>query len=207
MTMEIDIKGNPGKDNRFNDVRMSHVGSYNPNATESNTYIRYEHADSRLTCWFRKLKEEFDRDVRLQKKLDDIKRYRTKLPHTIGLIQKLQDGGFSKSTIEKARRLKLYYAKKATRFQYYESAQRIDSYLFAIVGNRFDGYVMPLIEDGKPLRDINRAVYEQVVLPVMAELNANGADDTCLCYNEDDIFGMIYYLTGNCHINWTVYDV
>lgn len=41
----------------------------------------------------------------------------------------------------------------------------------------------------------------------MNELNENGAADACLCYNEDDIYGMLYYLTGNCHINWTDYDV
>lgn len=205
--MEISITGNPGEGNRYNDVRMSQVGSYNPNATESKTYINYENPVTRLASWFRKLKDEFEHDVKLQKKLDDIRRYRTKLPHTIGVERKLRDGGFSKQQIEKARRLKLYYAKKATRFQYYESAQRIDSYLFAIVSNRFDRYVMPLIEDGRPLRSINQAVYEQVVLHVMAELNTQGADDTCLCYNEDDILGMVYYLTGNCHINWTTYDV
>ncbi len=205
--MEISITGNPGEGNRYNDVRMSQVGSYNPNATESKTYINYENPVTRLSSWFRKLKDEFEHDVKLQKKLDDIRRYRTKLPHTIGVERKLRDGGFSKQQIEKARRLKLYYAKKATRFQYYESAQRIDSYLFAIVSNRFDRYVMPLIEDGRPLRSINQAVYEQVVLHVMAELNTQGADDTCLCYNEDDILGMVYYLTGNCHINWTNYDV
>ncbi len=205
--MEISITGNPGEGNRYNDVRMSQVGSYNPNATESKTYINYENPDTRLASWFRKLKDEFEHDVKLQKKLDDIRRYRTKLPHTIGVERKLRDGGFSRQQIEKARRLKLYYAKKATRFQYYESAQRIDSYLFAIVSNRFDRYVMPLIEDGRPLRSINQAVYEQVVLHVMAELNTQGADDTCLCYNEDDILGMVYYLTGNCHINWTNYDV
>lgn len=205
--MEISITGNPGEGNRYNDVRMSQVGSYNPNATESKTYINYENPDTRLSSWFRKLKDEFEHDVKLQKKLDDIRRYRTKLPHTIGVERKLRDGGFSRQQIEKARRLKLYYAKKATRFQYYESAQRIDSYLFAIVSNRFDRYVMPLIEDGRPLRSINQAVYEQVVLHVMAELNTQGADDTCLCYNEDDILGMVYYLTGNCHINWTNYDV
>ncbi len=178
-----------------------------PNASTAIQNNYAAHVDSRLSRWFRKLKEEFEQDTRLQKKLDDIKRYRTKLPHTIGLEQKLLDGGFSQTAIDRARRKKQYYAKKATRYQYYESAQRIDSHLFAIVCNRFDNYVFPLIEQSQPLADINMAVYEQVILPVMQELNANGADDTFLCYTEDDIFGMLYYLTGNCHINWKEYDI
>lgn len=205
--MELSINGNPGSGNHYNDVNMHHVDNYNPTAWQVNNYYQNPTAESRLARWFRKLKEEFLKDIKLQKKLDDIKRYRTKLPHTIGLEQKLIDGGFSKSAIDSARRKKQYYAKKATKYQYYESAQRIDSYLFAIVCNRFESYIAPMIAESRPLKEINRAVYEQVILPVMQELNENGACDECLCYTEDDIFGMLYYLTGNCHINWKDYDV
>lgn len=182
--MEIDINGDPGTGNHFDDVHIQQVGNYSPNAKQAifNT-IHQDKAESRLACWFRKLNDEFEKD------------------------NKLKDGGFSEKAIEKARRLKQYFAKKATKFQYYESAQRIDSYLFAKVCSSFDTYVMPLIEQATPLTDIKRAVYEQVILPIMNELNENGAADACLCYNEDDIYGMLYYLTGNCHINWTDYDV
>lgn len=194
----------------MNDLRYDVSNGTNQFLPSATTAIQNHYAapvDSRLSRWFRRLREEFDHDDRLQRKLDDIKRYRTRLPHTIGLDRKLQDGGFSVADIDRARRKKQYYAKKATRFQYYESAQRIDNHLFAIVCNRFDNYVFPLIQQAQPLVDVNRAVYEQVILPVMQELNANGADDDCLCYTEDDIFGMLYYLTGNCHINWHDYDV
>lgn len=205
--MEIKINGNPGTDNQFEDVRMQHVGNYNPNAKKAIVNIYQGNAESRLSCWFRKLNDELENDEKLKKKLDDIRRYKTKLPHTIGLEQKLRDGGFSESAIEKARCLKQYFAKKSTKFQYYESAQRIDSYLFAKVCSSFDAYVMPIIEQEAPLTSIKQCVYEQVILPIMRELNDNGAEDACLCYNEEDIFGMLYYLTGNCHINWTDYDV
>lgn len=160
--MEIDINGDPGTGNHFDDVHIQQVGNYSPNAKQAifNT-IHQDKAESRLACWFRKLNDEFEKDNKLKKKFDDIRRYKTKLPHTIGLDQKLKDGGFSDKAIEQA----------------------------------------------TPLTDIKRAVYEQVILPIMNELNENGAADACLCYNEDDIYGMLYYLTGNCHINWTDYDV
>lgn len=32
--MEININGNPGSGNRYDDVKIHQVGSYNPNATE-----------------------------------------------------------------------------------------------------------------------------------------------------------------------------
>lgn len=89
----------------------------------------------------------------------------------------------------------------------FEMANKIDNYLFAIVSEHFDREVLPLIEDEKPLREINQAVYDKVIMPVLQELDAVGAADTCLCYTLDDVFGMLYYLTGNCHINWAIYDV
>lgn len=205
--MELNIKGDPGKGNRYEDVRMEQVGSYNPAAKKVIINQTPIAPQSRLASWFARLQEDFKNDVRLQKKMDDIMRYRTKLRHTIGLEQKLLDGGFPKNAIDKARRQKQSYAKKATKYQYYEMANKIDNYLFAIVSDHFDREVLPLIEDEKPLREINQAVYDKVVVPVMEELNTVGDSDTCLCYTLDDVFGMLYYLTGNCHINWAIYDV
>lgn len=205
--MEININGNPGSGNRYDDVKIHQVGSYNPNATEVHIHQQVGGQNSRMASWFRKLKEEIDHDDKLQKKMADIMRYRTKLPHTLGLKRKLQDGGYNKIAIDKACRLKQGYAKKATKYQYYEMANRIDDYLFAILSNRFDDYVYPLIVNQRPLADIKQAVSEQVIIPVMKELNENGEDDIYLCYTTDDILGMLYYLTGNCHINWANYDV
>ena len=205
--MELNIKGDLGKGNRYEDVRMENVCSYNPAAKKVIINQTSIAPQSRLASWFARQQEDFKNDVRLQKKMDDIMRYRTKLRHTIGLEQKLLDGGFPKKAIDKARRQKQSYAKKATKYQYYEMANKIDNYLFAIVSDHFDREVLPLIEDEKPLREINQAVYDKVILPVMEELNTVGDSDTCLCYTLDDVFGMLYYLTGNCHINWAIYDV
>ncbi len=207
--MELDIKGNPGNNNSFQDNQVDRTASFNPNAKEVhvNQYLQQQSPDYRLISCFRELQEEVRNDDRLQKKLEDIKRYRTRLPHTIGLKAKLQDGGFSKEAIDKACRQKQYYAKKSTKYQYYEGAQKIDSYLFAIVSSRFDTYVMPLIVKQSPLDVIKKVVYEQVIMPVVDKLAFNGEKDTELRYNIDDIFGMLYYLTGNCHINWKEYHV
>ena len=205
--MDININGNPGSGNRYDDVKIHQVSSYNPNATEVHIHQQVGGQNSRMASRFRKLKEEIDHDDKLQKKMADIMRYRTKLPHTLGLKRKLQDGGYNKTAIDKACRLKQGYAKKATKYQYYEMANRIDDYLFAILSNRFDDYVYPLIVNQRPLADIKQAVSEQVIIPVMKELNENGEDDIYLCYTTDDILGMLYYRTGNCHINWANYDV
>lgn len=207
--MEVGIKGNPGENNSFQEYKIDHAGSFNPNAKEVHVhqYTSLLNFDHRLLNCFHELREEVQKDEKLQKKLDDFKHYRTRLRRTIGLQAKLTDGGFIKSDIDRASRQKQYYAKKSTKFQYYKAAQRIDSYLFAIVCNNFDIYVMPMIVKKAPLSDIKKAVYEQVIMPVVDKISYNGEEDTILCYTIDDIFGMLYYLTGNCHINWKEYDV
>lgn len=203
MEINLNVEGDPGTGNSYNKTKIDKVGNYNSNVRDVyNNY--YTQSESRLGGWFRRLNEEINNDIRLQKKLDDIKCYRTKMRHTIGLEAKLKDGGFSQSAINKARRLKMFFAKKSMRFQYYESAQRIDIYLFAKICHRFDTYILPNIES-QPLSEINQMVYEMVVRPIVDEINANGSCDRHLCYTEDDIFGMLYYLTGNCHINWKEY--
>ena len=77
--MELKIKGNPGNGNHYKDVMMEHVGSYNPAAREVNIFQTSQTPQSRLVSWFAKLQEDFKNDGRLQKKMDDIMRYRNTL--------------------------------------------------------------------------------------------------------------------------------
>ena len=177
-----------------------------PNADHSEQHFHLPGSDDhRLLHWYRSLREEFRYDQRLEQIRDDIKAFKTKLPRTIGLEQKLADGGFGTNFYHDARCQKLQFCKKSTRYQYYESAQRIDSYLLAKVKSNFDNYVMPLIGTVSK-SEVKKAIYEKVVKPIMDEINHYGVDDDCLCYTDADIYGMLYMLTGNCHINWKDYD-
>ena len=205
--MEYKFKGNPGTGNTFQDTRMEQVANYNPNALQVTNNFQAPVTRHRLTKWYERLEEEARNNVRIQRKLGDLRRYHTRLPKTIGLEAKLQDAGFGRTEITSALRSKQAFSKKSMRYQYFESAQRIDDYLFAKVCHLFDIYVMPLIREGKPLDIIRRAAYEQVVGPVVEEVNTHSGEDSCLTYNVDDIYGMLYYLTGKCHINWADYDL
>ena len=37
-------------------------------------------------------------------------------------------------------------------------------------------------------------------------INKDGEFDDYLNYNINDIYGMVYFLTGKCHLNWKEYD-
>ena len=71
MEINLNVNGDPGTGNSFNDTKIRKVDNYNPNAREVNNY--YTQSENRLGGWFRRLNEEVNNDIRLQKKLDDPK--------------------------------------------------------------------------------------------------------------------------------------
>lgn len=186
-------------------VRIDQVGSYNPNARESTTIINNNVGPTRMSSYFRQLHEEVKnkttRDI-----IQELLEYKTKLDGTKGMEEKLKDGGFSESFIQVALRKKEQYAKKAMQFDCYPSAQEINLLIFIDIMDLFTIYVEPLIKRREPVETVMQCIHEKVVNPIMDKINVNGAEDQDLRYTPNHIYGMIYYLTGMCHINWKDYD-
>lgn len=187
------------------DVTMHQVGAYNPNARESTTNIYNNAGPTRMDAYFRSLREEIENNT-TREIIEDLLDYNTKLDGTKGLEEKLIDGGFGKSDIIWALRKKQQYAKKATKYECYPSAQEINLLLFGEIKAKFDCFIFPDIKKGVDVDTVMQSLDEIIVSPIMKMLNDNGAHDEDLRYTRDHIYGMIYYLTGMCHLNWTDYD-
>jgi len=112
------------------------------------------------------------------------------------LSEKLESGG-CKSHVEFAEKAKELFAKKLVEFQYSESAQRIHAYLLAEVWSRFHRFVRPLIAEGADIHALNCCVEVHIIQPVQSMLGENDLE-----LYSDEINGMLYFLTGNCHIRW-----
>jgi len=186
-------------------IYINQAGSYNPNAKESTTNIYNTSAPTRMSSYFHQLHEEITDEIKCQTR-DELLYYKTKLDGKKGVEEKLKDGGFSDSFIRKATLKKELYAKKALLFDCYPSAQEINLLLFTDIVNSFTAYVEPMIKKEAPQEDIIRTIHEKIVLPIMDKINADGAEDKDLRFTSDHIYGMIYYLTGRCHLNWKDYD-
>jgi hypothetical protein len=137
--------------------------------------------------------------------MESLKYYLTKLDG-ISAETKLYDGGFNENDVISAIRRKEKYAKRLQLNRFFESAQWIDSQLFAKIKMDFEAFILPLIDNGSSKSEILKEVVIKVVQPVLDLINLEGEDDEVLNYNADDIFGMVYYLTGQCHLNWKNYD-
>lgn len=160
---------------------------------------------SRFAKRFEKLNTEVASDMRYEGIMSDFKYYLTTLDG-IDMPTKLLDGGFDEAEILEATRRKEKYAKKLEINRFFESAQWIDSQLFAKIKMDFQAYVeTPLIKTGASKEEITKALVEKVINPILDLLNTEGESDEILNYNAEDILGMIYYLTGKCHLNWKVY--
>lgn len=199
---ELNIQGNPGQGNSFTEVNMD-GGSYNPNAHDVHHH-HYGNA-TRMASDFQRLRQEILNGVSSET-IEELKQYITVLDGTRKFEEKLEDGGFKPAKIEEASRLMLLYAKKAEKLDCYPAAQQIFSDLFASIRHEFYDSVFPLIEDGESLRTVMTAIRTNIVKPIMKRLNDNGAYDEEMHFTEDHIYGMLYYLTGMCHINWVDYE-
>ena len=188
-------------------MNIGTAGSVNPNATSVNdTYNFYGTAlPTRMDAYFQSLLKEIENGI-TEDVFDALDYYKTKLDGTKDLEEKLTDGGFRPSRIAEAIRLKEMFAKIAMRYDCYPSAQKIIHSLFARIKHEFDDNIFPLIESQQPLNIVMKQIRESIVIPIRDMLEANGAHDTVLGFNEDHIYGMIYYLTGMCHLNLKDYD-
>lgn len=191
----------------MNDPQVNNQGNVERQANvANNTGSIYLSSPNRWERKFRLLYEQIINEQRRNDIIEELKEYKTKLDGTKGLEEKLIDGNVPAPMIEKAARQKESYAKKAEKYSCYAAAQEIDLELFAYIKDRFDVYVYPLICNHREYAEIMKAIDINIVQPLYNILCENGGDDNFLNYNTNNIYGMIYYLTGMCHLNWTDYD-
>jgi uncharacterized membrane-anchored protein len=116
----------------------------------------------------------------------------------IGLENKLEAGN-RHILVRYAKEVKEQFHKKLLKVsQYSLVAQDINVHILAKVRSAFVMEIYSLILEGKSQESINLLIRERIINPIMTELGIN-----IFKYTEDDIMGMIFFLTGNCHIKWT----
>lgn len=114
----------------------------------------------------------------------------------IGLEQKLADGN-RLDYLRFAETVKEKFFKKLVRNEHSETAQLIYAFLLAKVYSSFEMNVSPKLKETHPEEYINGLIVEFIVKPIEDILGEN-----LLRVYDDEINGMIYFLTGNCHIKW-----
>lgn len=99
--------------------------------------------------------------------------------------------------VEEAIELKASFTKKLVKNNFSESAQDCYVHILTELKTKYDEKVRPLLLKKAPLEEIETMVAE-VVTFMYDELR-----ETVFEQNKQEIKGMLYFLTGNCHIEWS----
>jgi hypothetical protein len=114
----------------------------------------------------------------------------------LGLEKKLELGN-RQLDIPEALRAKELFVKCMTRFSLAETAQKVIAYCLGEIAQLYKARVTPLIQQDLSHQDVDAAVIELVIQPVLQQLEVNFLD-----LMPQEIHGMIYYLTANCFLDW-----
>jgi len=112
------------------------------------------------------------------------------------LTEKLEDAGFG-YLIDTGEELKEEVSKLIIRNQHYKSAQKIITYLLAEVESIFNANIkgkLLTVKEESALKQLFRTHLEQ-------EIQAHLGENVLEIFNRQ-INGMVYFLTGNCHLEW-----
>lgn len=149
---------------------------------------------------FRRLATEVCDDPGLTRYIAALEIYTRKVEDetVIGLEQKFQKSG-RLDQLEMAMRYKESMYADLRRNMFSKTFQTIYATLMAKVFEEFETWVKPEIIAGQPRPVIDRLVNSHIIRPIVDELEG--------CENFDGVAiatvrGMVYFLTGNCHLVW-----
>ncbi len=153
---------------------------------------------SQLEILYEKLKKEKESSRMFCEIIDELLHFKTYAENTevIGLEKKLENGR-RLQYLNFARKSKEKFTKKLLKNEYSETAQYIYAFLLAKVYSKFEMDIYPQILKGRPEEYVNQLIKNLIVTPI-----ENLLGDNLLHIYDDEINGMIYFLTGNCHIKW-----
>lgn len=115
------------------------------------------------------------------------------------LAIKLKEGGFE-YLINDAERYKHKYSMHFHEHSVHKSAQKIHALLLSKVETQFNSFVKLKLYQNADKEDVISTISEKVI----KEVEAIYGTHNILELDSRHIHGMVYYLTGNCFLNWKI---
>lgn len=145
-----------------------------------------------------KLQERIANDPPAGKFIEDLSDFMKPRPsrEIVGLKKKLEAGN-RKEEIDEAEYLKLKFSKKLVADELSESVQMVYAHVLAYINSSYALVVYPMIRENLDHSTVNNKIYDEIVAPIYRDIALAEIGITT-----EHIRGMLYYLTGNCHIKW-----
>jgi len=146
----------------------------------------------------RRFREEVQQDEAFRAVIDSLQYFLDpSAPDTSFDLETKLSAAKRENDLSEATALKELFAKKLARHQLSPAAQQIFAWALGHLQISFQVHVRPMIISGEAPAAIDKVVFDKVIRPTIAEL-----EDNVLILNYQELRGMLYYLTGNCHIEW-----
>lgn len=146
------------------------------------------------------LNEHYEEEVKTgnitQEFIDELTHYKSINSEIRSLATKLDDAGFP-FMLNEAERLKELVSRLIVKNQHYRSAQKIITLILAEAESIFNCEIKPNLASGMTEADVKKLFRDKLEVKVVNMLGSNVLE----IYNRQ-IAGVIYFLTGNCHLEW-----
>jgi ABC-3C protein len=163
----------------------------------SYTFQKTQESISYMSRLLKKFEHERANNITLNGYVEQLEHYHSRLEgDVLGLEQKLKDGN-AEDFIDFALKAKESFYKRLTKYQLYESAQEINVHLLALVISYFELQIAPRIRAGCDAQELGVLINQFILQPLLEQLEENTLGFTAV-----DINGMLFFLTGNCHLTW-----
>lgn len=176
---------------------MEEKVNYEDSSTHNGNNI-FESEKSALEKAIQKIVTSASKNSELVDILDDLNDYITVHPYReiIGLEKKLKNGK-REELYPKALLLKNRFERKIAKAQLSMVEQKVYIQVLSHILSAFDQYVRPKILSLQPKELVDAAVFERIIEPVHKAII--DFDD---CATKELVSGMLYFLTGKCHVVW-----
>lgn len=141
---------------------------------------------------------EIDQNCTQQEFIEELQNYMQRIPgHEQRDLEQKLVAAKREDLINNAIFLKEMFAKKLYKHTFSPIAQKIFVNILAMINSTFHLKIKPIIREDQSERKVDEAIYEEIVNTIYNEVGNSELEITM-----DHIHGMLYYLTGNCYIEW-----
>lgn len=191
----MDNQDNGQSDTGANDVKFDNINA-GGDVIGRDKYQIVQPRPSQLDTFYAEYKEECKEQRLTNDLIDELTHYKNSKSEVRDLTQKLTEAGFD-FLIDKAEELKEVIAKLIVKFQHYKSAQKAFTYLLSEVESIFNAEIKPRLSSVKSEEAVLKIFRDHLEGEIQDKLGSNVFE----IYNRQ-INGMVYFLTGNCHLEW-----
>lgn len=141
---------------------------------------------------------EVERNPAQKEFIEELQDYMKRVPgHEQRNLEQKLSAAKRDDLIPNAKILKEKFAKKLYKHTFSPAAQNIFVHILAMINSCFQLKIKPMIRENKSSRLVDKAIYDEIVEAIYFEVGSSELE-----INMDYIHGMLYYLTGNCYIEW-----